>query len=201
MGFPDFDENLTEGDSPRSNLFGFRSWIGGKRVQTKLLVNDVQHLYHVKTIRFAPGESILVVDRYRTPYAIANAGYGEGYYRSAHYTITTGGTWRGPIGRVTLVVKFEPDAMPRPVRWEQAYFNPSAPPGGDSNYENYVRMAFQRANTIGRYSGLPCVRATKDKLVFYAERLLPDEDFDLTYVEPMDPDHRDDWREHIKHGK
>lgn len=185
MGFPDIDDNHEEGP-PTSILDGFRSWINRKPVKTKFVSLTPAECYWVKRVHFAPGETKVVVDSYSTWYGAVSAGLPEDEprYRYARYVLTTGATWRGSIGKVTLIVNFADDCKPRPYRWEPSS---SKDEGYDDSIDNHLRARreYERRKRVGEYSGLPCVAKSNRKLIFYAENLSPSDEFDLVYTEPL----------------
>jgi len=122
MGFPDDSEgafNPGERGDPapkhlESNLAGFRSYVDGRRVRTVLLHGDAGDGivdWQVKTVRFGSGQERHIREEYYVPCGIEAAG-GPGYSYIAYYVLSTGSTWHGPIGDVTVTVEIDPKSAP-----------------------------------------------------------------------------------------
>lgn len=114
MGFPDEgsgDDNADEDGSqgrqgkPMSNFKWFKSWVDGAPAKTELVLGpDPGQSWHAKTVSFAPNAKRVVRDQYSVPVGSQIAR--DGVYWQAAYTLRTGSSWKGPIGRSEIVVRF-----------------------------------------------------------------------------------------------
>lgn len=146
MGFP--DDSLERGGDPgealRSGFENFRSWVNGRRTPTKLMrgapsEDGVATYWHTKTVRFPARNTLRVRDEYT-----ADIG-GELNFLSqlASYTLHTGASWNGPIGRSEIIVTFGPHA-PLPLKVH-------AWPSQVNIYEN--KAALQKMSSWMRQGG------------------------------------------------
>ncbi|MDF2440808.1 MAG: hypothetical protein JWN98_1792, partial [Abditibacteriota bacterium] len=118
MGFPDnsLERGGDSNETLRSGFTNFRSWVDGRRVQTRLMrgapdPNNLATYWHTKAVRFPAHRTLRVRDEY-------TAGIGSELTfmsRLASYTLHTGASWNGPIGRSEIIVTFGPHA-PLPLK-------------------------------------------------------------------------------------
>ena len=114
MGFPDEGSGATafEADSedpkPKTAPTGFtsfKSWVDGAPTKTTAVRSSRSGLtWHTKSVRFPAQSTRIVRDLYTVPIG-GQMGAGM-YYRQASYTLHTGASWRGPIGRSEIIVNF-----------------------------------------------------------------------------------------------
>ena len=116
LGFPDegYDGNPT---SPGGFFKGFRSYVDGKYVPTSLTTSgkpdDEDFRYwHVKDVKFAANGRHAIRDVYSVD--IGGQIAVRGFYNIAAYTLHTGASWRGNIGRSEIVVTFNRKVPHRP---------------------------------------------------------------------------------------
>ena len=133
MGFPDegsgdmdVDQEADTSNSnwkttkPRSMFTSFKSWVNGVPTKTEFVRSDTfSQNWHAKTVYFPSSSTRLVRDLYTVPIGGQVARYG--YYNQAFYTLHTGASWRGAIGRSEIVVNFPnlKDAILKPVRLQK----------------------------------------------------------------------------------
>ena len=122
MGFPDIGagsyatEQYEKDDEAKRKrrkspnfemLSGFRSWVDGEEVRTRLVRgDDPAESFHVKTVRFARNGWRNVHVSYTCPLGLGATSSG-GYIFEASYMLHTGSSWKGSIGSVTVVFDFK----------------------------------------------------------------------------------------------
>jgi len=133
MGFPDngagayqteAGENEAEAKEkgkkvvPFSAMNWFKSTVDGKPVTTTLINGDIEagpFSWHTKTVSFQRGQTRRVIDTYQvatgTAITAANTAINE-----AHYTMSTGASWKGGIGSVTIVIRFALNIIDVPLK-------------------------------------------------------------------------------------
>lgn len=131
MGFPDVGEGVGDPDEeldpkevlntpPHTTFTSFRSYVDGRRVATKLIrANEEGHYWHTKLVRF-PAHS---VRRIRDVYTqrlgggiFTLDGGKNGYMKQVAYTLHTGSSWHGSIGRSEVNITFRSKAIPQPLQ-------------------------------------------------------------------------------------
>jgi len=127
MGFPDQGEGANDPDEEHSDDYAsrpavtlfhsFRSWVDGSEVRTKLIRSNESGLFwHAKTVRFPANGAHIVRDLYTVD--IGGGIVGVAHQKSVFgaetsYTLHTGASWHGPIGRSEVNVRFaRPDITP-----------------------------------------------------------------------------------------
>lgn len=121
VGFPDegnANEDAEAGTKPTSNFTYFHSWVDGRKVPTKLVQGEDEVGWHVKTVRFAAGATVHVRDEYAASNGsgIAAAGNTQGACLWAEYTVHTGSSWKGTIGKSEIDVTFSRRFAPGRLR-------------------------------------------------------------------------------------
>ena len=117
MGFPDESLERTGdvSETITSGFKNFRSWVNGRLVKTTLMRGAPDQygetFWHTKSVRF-PARSIV---RVRDEYTADIGGELTFISQLANYTLHTGASWNGPIGRSEIIVKFGPHA-PLPLK-------------------------------------------------------------------------------------
>lgn len=110
MGFPD-DNGSLGSDGGTTGFLHFNSYVNGKWTQAQSFRQDGNY-WKVKTVAFPANSTTIVRDKYT-----ANIGAviidNSSTARMAAYTLHTGASWKGNIGR--SVVEFTFDFQPRPV--------------------------------------------------------------------------------------
>lgn len=128
MGFPDIGagsyatEQYEKDDEAKRKrrkspnfemLSGFRSWLDGEEVRTRLVRgDDPAESFHVKTVRFTRNGWRNVHVSYTCPLGVGATNSG-GYIYEASYILHTGSSWKGSIGSVTVTFDFK-NGQPRP---------------------------------------------------------------------------------------
>lgn len=112
MAYPDESTSTSDGVAV-PQLKDFRSSVDGKPVETQFqLIRNGG--YRIKRVNFGPGQTRMVVNRYRIPLGSV-ASRGQVYVHDLHYTFSTGASWKGQIGRTELVTRFNGRFRPRRV--------------------------------------------------------------------------------------
>ncbi len=111
MRFPDDSSTHDNGEKPASVFDFFQSSIDGKKTRVDYSEHESGW---IKTVAFGPGQTRIVEDHYRVPHEIldlvsrARTGFS--------YTLSTGGTWHGNIGRAEIRLSFSREARPRRIQ-------------------------------------------------------------------------------------
>jgi len=119
MGFPDmaeaadgdaFSHKVQEAEEKGQSapvfesLKHFRSFVNGKEVATKLLpVKNENASWHAKTVFFGKGKTVVVRDTYESEEGLFATG--GGWASWCHYTMSTGASWKGPIGLADVIIR------------------------------------------------------------------------------------------------
>ena len=114
MGFPDDGEGESgfySGDSEWSKekavgrFAWFKSWVDGAPTKTTLeKSSEPGKLWHAKAVSFPARSRRTVRDQYSVP--IGQQIARNGIYWQTAYTLHTGSSWKGPIGRSEVIVSF-----------------------------------------------------------------------------------------------
>jgi hypothetical protein len=104
IGFPEEGKDVEP--QTRTHMTGFRAFVDGKKVDVVRRVatrptddNDYDYKYYwVKEVAFGPGETHVLVDKYRGGKAVT--GYG---WSGFNYVLKTGASWHGPIGHARII--------------------------------------------------------------------------------------------------
>lgn len=124
IGFPDGNEQDREHiDDPivlKPGLRGFRSCVDNRPVTVRVERADLRKsefaFFHVKNVRFGRNQTRVIEDWYETPLNVSNAWsnadspnapYPLWESRSFSYTMSSGASWKGNIGKATVQVDFE----------------------------------------------------------------------------------------------
>lgn len=118
IGFPDYDSDnyLDPKTGIRSIYRYFRSYVDGKRVQTKLIDASEDMGWQVKHVRFAKGQTRKVRNVYRVglgQLSINGRAPRPPMTWQAQYVVETGRSWKGTIGSTKVIVDFERSALVR----------------------------------------------------------------------------------------
>ncbi|HVT11588.1 MAG TPA: hypothetical protein VHE55_04925 [Fimbriimonadaceae bacterium] len=111
MGFPDFGLWAYEfrKKEPHSIFKTYRSYVDGKKVKTKLVLDkDKIQQWQTKMISFAANGKRTVREVYSTELGGAAVDQGK-VWAFASYLVHTGASWKGKIGKATVIVTFDPD--------------------------------------------------------------------------------------------
>jgi hypothetical protein len=112
MGFPEMSGGEGRPTEPgESGLMGFKSWVDGKLVKTRLEPSkdngdQTFEAWHVKNVHFAAGQTRTIIDEYR-----GGMGGDSGGAASFRYTLISGASWKGKIGEADITV--DTSAMPK----------------------------------------------------------------------------------------
>ncbi len=114
LGFPDTPGRT---ESPNFHLDNFRSWADGKALRVSLYDSPKEQKsrikrWYVRKLWFAPGQTRRIVNTYEQPHGSSVGG--PHYFP---YTIWTAGSWKGPISKMTIT-----------VRWREPYLWNYQPP-------------------------------------------------------------------------
>lgn len=114
MGFPDegsgdtpheADYQMMAPNKVATGFTSFKSWVDGVRVKTQLIhSNQSQMSWHAKSVYFPRSSTRIVRDLYTVPIG-SQIGL-RNIYKQTSYTLHTGASWRGAIGRSTIIVNF-----------------------------------------------------------------------------------------------
>lgn len=107
MGFPEESYNMGEMKKGQQSRFKyFKSWINGKPVsvarKTVAPHNEEdysEHYWWVKDVPFKAGETIVVLNRYKTT---PGGSYIQGGFHEITYIVSTGAPWKGAIGTANI---------------------------------------------------------------------------------------------------
>ncbi len=121
MGFPDEGnqtEEIDESGKMTSNFRSFKSWVDGKPTPTKLERGEGADAWQVKTVKFGAHATVHVRDRYvaKIDAGLAGAGHTMGNCKMAFYTVHTGSSWKGTIGRTEIQVTFDRKVVPAKLK-------------------------------------------------------------------------------------
>lgn len=126
VGFPDTGEGSMEpyqgedkiptGKDLQATFLAYDSWVDGKKVATQLVPTKDRSLYwHAKTVLFKGGKDCQIRDTYRLlPGGQVTSD--NGVYQLTYYVLHTGSSWKGPIGKATIIVNFAPDVIQAPIK-------------------------------------------------------------------------------------
>jgi len=111
MGFPDFGlwaYAESRQKTPHSMFKKYASFVDGKPARTKLVLGkDAGEQWQTKTVSFPANGKRIVREAYTTELGgIA----GPQVWGVASYLLHTGASWKGNIGKATIVVTFAPDS-------------------------------------------------------------------------------------------
>ena len=127
MGFPDRGfgaedryEDTSDEDWPkveaRTVFNWFKSWVNGKPVTCELVKGlKLGELYRSKMVHFGRNSRVVVRDRYAMSPGGGIVAGGEAYSKETGYILHTGASWKGTIGKSTVIVTFAPGAIKTPV--------------------------------------------------------------------------------------
>lgn len=135
MGFPDEGGEFLNENGKLSSVFtSFRSYVDGQPLTTELVKGaDGNTIWHAKMVSFRRGATRIVRDVYTAPLGGSVA---LEPVTMAEYILHTGSSWRGPIGRSTIIVAFSPGAITTPLHpvWVRDV-------GLDETGDDYTRAA------------------------------------------------------------
>jgi len=124
MGFPDQGLGAAEpyqgdpvptGPNLKATFDSYESYVNGKKVPTKLVPTNKRSLYwHTKTVTFKANSDCIIRDVYTLPPGrqLTNE---NGAYQQTSYTLQTGASWHGPIGKADIVFHFAPELVPKGI--------------------------------------------------------------------------------------
>jgi len=138
MGFPDFGlwAYAITWDKPRSMFKRFQSYVDGKPVPTKLVRGSAPgEQWQTKLVRFPSHGTRIVKELYRTELGgIAD----KILVCAASYILHTGASWKGNIGKATVIVTFAPDSeVALPL---VSYVNPLGSPSQEARDQYLANM-------------------------------------------------------------
>ncbi len=124
IGFPDGNEQGFEEGNERYPAFShFVSTVDGRVVRTRVEITKTEQIaptFHVKTVRFAKGQTRVIEDWYDCPFgggatSTKPAVDKEIFYNSCfQYTMESGASWKGTIGSAVVEVEFLAKALSQP---------------------------------------------------------------------------------------
>lgn len=175
IGFPDYDSNRESDEGLISTFRSFRSYVDGRQVSTKLVAGSQGSQWQVKNVYFARGQTRLVRNVYhlnlgRITLNGPSVQGREPIIWEAEYILGTGNTWRGKIGKTTIIVDFGSEAQ------IQSPIEPRKWPGNEraENSEYWIkdpRLVVWGAPSAPRVAG-------KRRLVFEMKNWKPDAEGD-----------------------
>jgi hypothetical protein len=167
MGFPDDGEGESgfydgaeawKNAKPQSSFKWFRSWVDGKPSKTTLVrSSEPGQVWHAKTVAFPARGRRVVRDLYSVPLGSQIARNGS--YKQTAYTLHTGSSWKGKIGRSLVTVRF--DDRPRSTRLRAIPMSQVPKVGADKD-PAFERVMKPNVVVIGRGPG--GVRAARQTL-------------------------------------
>jgi len=119
LGFPDMPGRYPGDQIPDARLQRFRSWADGRRLRVRLYFSPHKKdagfdRWYVRRLWFGRGQTRKIVNTYIQPNGEDSMGG-----RWFPYTIWTAGSWKGPIGRLRLVVRWR-----EPYLWSLCTYGP-----------------------------------------------------------------------------
>ncbi len=122
MGFPDQGRGSQDPEeegpqrTPSGTFLSYASEVNGVRVPTQTIRGDGPGQYwHVKTVRFAAGQTLSVHDVYALDTGAQISAVTSGSYQQTYYILHTASSWRGSIGQGQVIVTFAPGAVRAPI--------------------------------------------------------------------------------------
>ncbi|MBS1717898.1 MAG: hypothetical protein JSS72_09230 [Armatimonadetes bacterium] len=109
IGFPDICTNREEEDTT-PDLMNFHSEVDGQPVGIRYESGESIQGFHVKHVHFGRHQTRVIEDWYEAPLSggATNTHIKDDlmHIRQFHYVMFSGGSWKGPIGRATVVIDF-----------------------------------------------------------------------------------------------
>lgn len=176
MGFPDTDAREQSGESTQSRrrpyLNDFRSWVDGNRVATETVqALGSFGLWHAKTVAFGRNQTRTVTVAYWTE--LGNQYVGEigkkptraAFSSACSYVMSTGASWRGPIGYARVTVQLNEPKMKAPFVW--------------LSDKAWPHKAIQFPGRAIHASGFSKPLTKRRQIIFERTRFEPNEDSDI----------------------
>lgn len=126
MGFPNagygaeetgYDEQVSDSHekktplAPYNGFTSFKSFVDGKPAKVTLIgEKEKPSSWYTKTVSFAKGQRHLVRDTYTVLNGMAMTN-SNALIQQFHYVMSTGASWKGPIGSVIVDVRFNRKTM------------------------------------------------------------------------------------------
>jgi len=126
IGFPDYDSHGEIVGALSTTFKSFSSFVDGKAVPTRLVRGKLGEAWQVKNVRFESGQKRIIRNVYQIGLGkITLSGSSvlgkEPMTNQTDYILGTGRTWKGTIGKTTVIVDFGSEARInspiRAVRW------------------------------------------------------------------------------------
>jgi hypothetical protein len=124
MGFPDQGlgaeepyegEPVPTGPNLKATFLSYESYVDGKKVPTKLVPTNDRSLYwHTKVVTFKANSDCIIRDVY-TLHPGQQLTSENAAYKQTSYTLHTGASWHGPIGKADIDIHFAPDVVPKGI--------------------------------------------------------------------------------------
>lgn len=173
IGFPDVSSNAESWEKARSIYRSFASYVDGKRVQTKFMTEANPENWQVKSVRFAKGQTRKIRNVYTLSLGIlslSGPGAQAPRTRQANYVLATGRSWKGLIGKSTVIFEFDKSSLARlPLRTAEW-----------SSEEKFGNSAFWSKNrNLILWKGPVAPKVTGRKLTFVRTNWEPTEDDDI----------------------
>lgn len=133
IGFPDrtrgaFEENYFKGGEDAHPTFqtlqNFKSWVDGVPVKTTVVLSQNPNAkgatyggsWHAKVVHFGAAQTLTVRDTYRQPQSGGVSASTNGLYlNQVQYIMSTGSSWKGPIGSVVVEAHFPGITVAKPL--------------------------------------------------------------------------------------
>jgi hypothetical protein len=179
MGFPD-EDSAREGEKGKSVFKSFRSWVDGRSVTTRIEEDDNDGVWQVKQVDLPANKTVVVRDVYSVSPGMGFQG-GTWWMSYAAYTLHTGASWKGSIGRADVYVTLL-TGLPAPKRLvpKQALDYKEAALDFDkaSELRKWNRMLRRHRNTVF-WTG-PSKPTLKGRTIaFHARNVEPSEGDDI----------------------
>lgn len=175
IGFPDVNSNAESFDKARSIYHTFVSYVDGKRTRTKFMTETNPENWQVKSVRFAKGQTRKIRNVYTLSLGILSLS-GPGLRnqpprtRMANYVLATGRSWKGVIGKSTIIIEFEKSSLVRPpiriAKWT-----------GDEKYDESTFWSKNKSLIL--WDGPAAPKVIGRKLTFVRTNWEPTEEDDI----------------------
>ena len=165
VGFPDGNDHDGEYPDmkPKPSLRNFRSAIDGQAISTHVMVGKDFPFFHVKTIAFRRHQTRVVEDWYDLPLNGSATGTPGYSIHGFSYTMRTGGSWYGLIGRAIVRISWHSPEMRHPKLVPIEKFGD---PGESKAWDRLPR-------NLVIFTGFSIPRVSRNSVTFGATTLSP----------------------------
>jgi hypothetical protein len=182
IGFPDGNSHDGEdpGSKPSPSLRSFRSVIDGQPVATSVQRGTGYPFFHVKSVTFHRRQTRIAEDWYEVPLDVSatdspiRAQSTNNYYiQGFGYTMASGRSWKGPIGKATVRVAWLRADLrhPKPIAWAKfgdpgAFTRWARLPKGTVIYSGFARPTVAPSSLVFRRRNFEPTRGSDIYLSF-----------------------------------